>query len=62
MPVLKRSRQSLYEDEEDSEEEELGVGRAHSELRQDNVRPPGLLIKVHTDTQSVQEAEALYRT
>ncbi|MCJ1390845.1 Structural maintenance of chromosomes protein 6 [Xylographa bjoerkii] len=42
MPALKRSRQSLYEDEEDSEEEVLEVQSAHSELRQDNRKKPRL--------------------
>ncbi|MCJ1432580.1 Structural maintenance of chromosomes protein 6 [Xylographa pallens] len=46
MPALKRSRQSLYEDEEDSEEEEFGVESARSELRQDNPKKPRLSIGI----------------
>ncbi|MCJ1378067.1 Structural maintenance of chromosomes protein 6 [Xylographa soralifera] len=42
MPALKRSRRSLYEDEEDLEEEVLGVESAQSELRQDNRKKPRL--------------------
>ncbi|MCJ1398655.1 Structural maintenance of chromosomes protein 6 [Xylographa trunciseda] len=44
MPALKRSRQSLHEDDGDSDEEVLEVQSAHSELRQDNRKKPRLSI------------------
>ena len=62
MPALKRPSQSLYEDGEDSEEEDLGVNSAHSELRQDNVNPPSPVITLYTDIESAKEAEALNGT
>ena len=65
MPALKRSRQSLHEDEESEEEEEeevLETESARSELRQDNVNPLTSLLGLYTDTQSAKKAETLDRT
>ena len=62
MPALKRSSQSLYDDEEDSEEEEFGVESARSELRQDNVSPPRSFVNPYTDTRSAKEAKTLNGT
>lgn len=57
MPALKRTRQPLYDADEEEEEDIIDVDSARSEVRQDNVESP-LCVLVDLDTDSFVAKEA----